>query len=297
MISDERIYRHSGRFSHLGLLLTVPICVAVVSVLAVIYGHLMALIPLIVITALLPFLFGIAIGGLVGFVGHLGKNRSRWVAALVTLGLVLWGEYLSWGVWVYDIFEESHGAYAHTYSVAKIWGFAKEFAANGSYTLITGTEIKGWMLWVSWFLEFITVVGMALLIAVVFSSWGYFCERCGRWTDESFTMEHLANTAISEISPKAVREGDLSGLLGLSWAQAGEKTTLKITVDHCSICKAFHVFNLLRLGEKKNEEGKTEKTERALIPDLLITPQEFKQIQAMRSGRPKEVRRAEARDA
>ncbi|MBN1476932.1 hypothetical protein JXA47_09275 [Candidatus Sumerlaeota bacterium] len=297
MDRDERIYHHSGRVSPLGFVLTVPICVAVVSVLAVIYGHLMALIPLVVITALLPFLFGIAIGALVGILGHLGKNRSPLIAMLVALALALWGEYLSWGVWVYDIFEESHGAAAHTYSVAKLWGFLKEFAANGSYTLITGTEIRGWMLWVSWFLELLTVVGMALLLAAMISSRGYFCEKCGRWTDQSYAAERLENTAISEISPKAVREGDLSGLLRLSWARAGEKTTLKITVDHCSTCNDFHVFNLLRVGKRKNEEGKTEATEKTLIPDLLITPQEFKQIQAMRSGRPKEIRRAEVREA
>jgi hypothetical protein len=298
MSAEDRVYHHSGKVSPVGLLVTMLVGVVVIRILAAIYGFLMFASFLFYLCFLFPFLYGIAIGGVIGLTGHFGKIRNVWVIGLLGLGGGLLADYLGWSEWVYYPFEESYGAAAHTYSIAQIFAFAKEFASERGYVMVTGTEIRGFLLWAAWVLEFLTVVGMCVWLSVlVWASMGYFCERCRRWTDGEFVLAGLQNVPSCDISPRAVRHGDLSGIFGLGWSTPKDRASLKVRVDHCTGCKQLNVLNLFRVQTGKDKEGKARTAERVMVSDVMITAEEFEQLRAMKSGRPKELRREEARGA
>src|SRR4051794_22838506 len=94
------LYKHSGRFTPVGLVLGIIAGVATSVVAAIIYAYGDLYIPLIYLNVLLCVVFGAAVGVVSAMAMRFGKVRNIPVALLIVTLVTAVAYYLCWVVWI-----------------------------------------------------------------------------------------------------------------------------------------------------------------------------------------------------
>lgn len=274
---DERLYRHSGRFSAAGLAIGFVATSIIGSALAFIYAYALRYIPFIYINALLTLGFGFVLGLIaVRFVGQY-KIRNTKMACLMTFLAVLVAYYCAWVVWMVghlrsaDIEVSMFAVARHPLVVCK-WILL--FNENGTWSIgRDGTEpVKGLFLAIIWIIEAVMIFGAAL-VPVIGRLVTPFCEGCQTWCEERKGIAAVSAAALDSLRER---------VMGKDWTSLEEAgpdrphlgTWCALDLYSCPSCGQTNTLTLNSLTMTPNKKGEPKTESKTVIDRLLLTADE-----------------------
>lgn len=267
-------YKHSGRFSLVGLVIAAITGGAASLVLAYLYAHGLILIPEVHLALLAPVVFGALIGAATGYGLVWGKVRNDSVGMALTGVISALALYVSWVMWVPAVLESQHIENLTWTRLAQhpgaLWQFMCLIDQYGTWGLNSGSATTGWALWVIWFLEAAFVIGIAPFLGAAVLNRRPFCEACGTWCGRSAKMVLAAPQDAAQLKLQ-LEANDLRSLESLG---PGNKSSdhLIVILDSCGRCRQFNTISLTQVTIRRSKSGKATVNNKVIVQHLLIGP-------------------------
>lgn len=276
-MSEPDLYRHSGRFSVLSLVLGFLVTATIGLGLAYIYAYALYYIPFVYVNALLVLGFGFVLGLIAVKLIIAFKIRNEKMALVMTFLAVLVSYYAAWVVWMaahlraagLDVSMVTLGG-----KPTVVWDLVRVFNEKGTWSLgrHSSDPVTGIFLTIVWIAEAVMIFGPALV--VVFGMMQTpFCEECETWCKEREAVASVGAHLMDALRP-GIRGKDWTVLekAGLQPPHLGTWCTLDLyTCPSCGQTNTL-TLNSVTMSTNKKGEKKTETT--ILIDRLLLTAEE-----------------------
>ena len=188
-------YKHSGKFSPIGIVAGIVAGVVVALPLAYLYAWGIIKIDEQHLAFLATTVYGVAVGAAVAMGLKWGKVRNSMLGGAVAILPAAVSYYCSWAFWVKNIvfiFEkEELDAFSLMSHPHALWSVIKLINQDGTWGSTSTDMTKGAELWLIWAGEALLVLGVAASIAYVILEAQPFCERCQLWCSSSEKL-HLS---------------------------------------------------------------------------------------------------------
>jgi hypothetical protein len=242
----NQTYRHSGKFTPVGLAAGVITGLAGGSILAYIYAWGIIKIDEQKAAALATLTYGAAVGLAAAYGMKLGKVRNSKVGSVVAGVLAAISLYASWAFWAENILVRFQQADLNPYALMRhpqaLWELIKTINQYGTWGLSEGEVTKGAFLWAIWALEAAAILYAAGLAAYLLLQMQPFCEKCQLWCssneelclsagDPAYIRRSLARrdlTFLEKLGPGNQRNSYLTAQLH-SCSNCGDVNTLTLT--------------------------------------------------------------------
>lgn len=259
-------YRHSGKFSLVGLMLIFTAPVIAAAIFSFVYSALVHYNPFIYINLLGTLIFGAATGVAVAKVGVLGKVRSSGLTFFASLVAGSVAIYLSWVSYVFIL----SGYEALILSPGELWNVVRGVAVVGVWSVFGATP-SGALLFGIWAIEALIIVALVMIVAQGELTDGAFCEKSKSWADQRSSVGPFAEITNPETFRRKIEEGDYSELLSL---QPGERTKKHAMVEFIGASKNpdFQLFSVLDVTIKSDKEGKKTEEKEDVVKHVISTP-------------------------
>ena len=272
----NNVYKHSGRFTLIGIIASVIAGLAAAVPLAFVYAWGIIQIPEVKLACIATIFYGGLLGAATGFGAKLGKVRNVKIAALEAICTAAVSLYCSWAFWVRNIFHTlahtEFSAVAIMQSPHKLWDLMKLINDVGTWGMSAGSPTKGTELWVIWGLEGATVLISAALAAVAVINMQPFCEACQLWCSATEKLCLLPISDIGQIK-LLLEQYDLSFLQKLGPGNA--KTNHLIAELHsCPNCGELSTLTLRQTFMQPRKFGAPSVKVVNLASKLVISRQE-----------------------
>jgi len=276
-------YQHSGRFSFGGVVLGLGTGLAAGALLAYAYGRGIIVIPEVHFAVLATLAFGGLLGLAVGLGLHWGKVRNKVVAIAVSATASALGLYLSWAVWIADIYHRGTGKNTNWARLAQhpraVWSFMKWINQYGTWGLDSGGATKGWALWGIWSLEAVFVIGLGIFATVAIQQQIPFCEACNRWCRRG--AQFLLAPPANPLQLKPQLEND--GLRTLQELGPGSKFAdrLMVSLHSCQQCGLFHTMTVTSVTRGRKKFGHPHVSFQSIVRHLVVNPGEAEALRQL----------------
>ena len=163
----DRYYKHSGKFSPLGVVLGLLAGTVVSVPVAFAYNYGIFSIPEARLRVLCTIAYGALVGAASGVAMCWGKVRSKAVAGLISFGASLFALYLSWAVWILHLLYPSFWVFNPLRAALhprRMWKFILAVSSKGSWSFNSGPPTSGFSLWVVWGSEAALLLGFGVLV-------------------------------------------------------------------------------------------------------------------------------------
>ncbi len=270
------IYKHSGRFTLIGVVAGLAAGLAAGLPLAFIYAWGIIRIPEEKLCCFATLTYGALIGAAVAVAGKWGKVRNVQIAALVAICATAASYYFSWAFWVKDIFhrfgQDELNAIALMLRPHALWKLVKLINEYGTWGTTAGNATKGTELWVIWAAEAVAVLGAAALTAVAVLRSQPFCEKCDLWCSDS---EKLCLLPVNDVNQTKLllAQHDLSFLQKLG---PGDKKTSHLIAElhSCPSCRELNTLTLRQTLMQPRKFGSPQIKHVSLVDKLVVSRQE-----------------------
>jgi hypothetical protein len=265
-------YKHSGRFTLGGLIVSMVTGCAGALLLAYVYARGIILIPEAHLAAFATIAFGGLIGVAAGYGLVWGKVRNEPVGLAVTGTVSALALYVSWAMWVpfiLDSHQVKHISWTklaqHPGALWKLMCFINQY---GTWGLSGGEATKGLALWGIWVLEAVSVIGMGLFAGFAVLNHRPFCEACGRWCARGAKLVLAAPPNVAQLKLQ-LEANDLRPLENLG---PGNKATdhLVVALDSCEQCRQFHTMSLTYVMVRRSKTGKVTVNNKIIVQHLQV---------------------------
>jgi hypothetical protein len=289
MISESRVYTHSGQLG--SGLLVVPVTGLIAAVvLASAYAYIDVYSPIAgYISILFVIGFGIAQGFAVGQAGYMARCRNPAFLSVVGLVTGLVALYVSWAVFEYALMGRSDSSVKVSLitlvlSPKAVWEIAKRINEVGWYSIRSATP-TGIVLWIFWGIEAVLVVGLAALVARFRIDGEVFCERCSAWCDPDKEPIRLAPPQEVQTINQVVA-GDLAALQHLGTAGAEDNPHLEVEIRSCNRCDSTATWQSQLVSFEQDKKGNSQRKAKDLTGLLLLTSEERARLEALKAHKP-----------
>jgi hypothetical protein len=274
-------YRHSGKFSMLGIVLAS--CVGCVSaiVLGVVYSFAIVYIPFVYLNFLITCIFGFVLGGIIGWCARIGKIRDNFIVTAYSFVMSCIGLYFAWGADLIARLGFDLGF--HSFEPTVIYKYIVWFYENGTWGIGHGVgnqgqvnNITGIFLLIIWLAEAGLVIGITIGTARKILSSRPFCEYCNQWTGIEKGVRKLSLQGADE-ALKRLLTGDLTSL-GDFTRSVGEAAYLQLDLAACSTCSQSNFLTLQTIQHEVDKEGKTTVNKKTILQHLILEPHEVPMV-------------------
>jgi hypothetical protein len=265
-------YKHSGRFSLGGLLVAAVVGCAGSLALAYVYAWGILLIPEVHLAFIATLAFGALIGISIGYGQIWGKVRNGAVGVALAAAISTLALYVSWAAWVPFVLDSQHAGHISWIKLAQhpatLWNLIRMINQYGTWGTDSGSATKGWELWGIWFLEAVSVVGMAIFAEIGVLNHRPFCESCERWCTRGAKMLLAAPPNVAQLKLQ-LEANDFKALENLG---AGTKAAshLIVVLDHSEQCRQFYSMSLTYVLIGRTKLGKPTVSNKMIVQHLLI---------------------------
>lgn len=292
-------YRHSGKFSIVGVLVAIGFGLLIGLPCAWLYSYLIRWNPIVYISALASLGFGGVIGYVVDSRLKSHKCRNVLITGLASFIPALVAYYVSWAVWLNIVTHVPTVALLQNpIEMGKIIGEVNEV---GTWSL-RGDVMKGIPLWVIWACEAGCVIGFAVYLAVHSIRESTYCENCDRFAKQTkgvcFAGAGTAPAMTDKAAFKAYRAGlkthaaelkqhlevkDFAYVekLGAPDAMAWYSFDLA-NCPQCNMTNTLSVSQHQLTIEGKGKRAKQKTTESKVLHQLLLTSTEAESIRKLK---------------
>jgi len=266
-------YKHSGRFSLGGLMVAVAAGCAGSLILAYVYAWGVILIPEVHLAAFATVAFGALIGVSVGYGQIWGKARNGTLGVALAAAISTLALYAAWAMWVPFVLDSQHLEHISWIKLAQhpaaLWNLICMINQYGTWSTSSGgSATNGWELWVIWFLEALTTIGMAIFAGVGVLNHRPFCESCERWCTRGAKIVLAAPADVAQLKLQ-LEANDFRALENLG---AGNKAAshLIAVLDNCEQCRQFYSMSLTHVLIGRTKLGKPTVSNKMIVQHLLI---------------------------
>jgi hypothetical protein len=224
------------------------------------------------------FLATAAFGGLMGVcTGYglvWGKVRNQTANLIVQAVVSISGLYVSWAVWVVDIFRKYNVAISDWMEVAahpaSLWRAVCYINQYGTWHLGKDEAMKGSALGAVWVVEAATVVGLAMSIGYEILRHHAFCERCESWCRRRAKII-LSAPQNATLLKRQLEGNDWHSLESLT---AGNKSAshLEVVLDSCEQCRQLNTMSLTYTSVTRDRLRRMRMANTKIVHHLLIDP-------------------------
>src|SRR6185437_2960246 len=241
----NQTYRHSGKFTPVGLAAGVITGLAGGSILAYIYAWGIIKIDEQKAAALATLTYGAAVGLAAAYGMKLGKVRNSKVGSVVAGVLAAISLYASWAFWAENILVRFQQADLNPYALMRhpqaLWELIKTINQYGTWGLSEGEVTKGAFLWAIWALEAAAILYAAGLAAYLLLEMQPFCEKCQLWCSSNEKL-YLSAGDPTQIKRSLARR-DLTFLEKLGPGKPNT-TCIAAQLHSCSGCGDLNTLTL-----------------------------------------------------
>lgn len=276
-------YQHSGRFSVGGIVLSLLTGAIAGFLLAYAYGNGLSHIPEVHLAAFATIAFGLFVGGTTGrglLWGHVRSPRLTIAVTALTSTLAL---YLSWAMWIAEIFKRSQGRNISWARLAQhpvaIWSLMTWINHYGTWALDNGKPTAGWWLWIIWTVEALLIVGVAIATAVAMLGERAFCETCGRWCHRALRLLLAPSRDVQQLKLQ-LENKDLRALESLGPGQKGGDH-LVATLHSCTQCQQFHTLTVTNTKFQRPKFGHHNVSSQTIVRQLIVGPAEAQTLRQL----------------
>ena len=280
---DDLYYRHSGRFSVLGVLAGLAAGTVAAMVLSFAYAYALLYIPIVYASFFVCAAYGAAIGFASVACMVRFKMRNSAVMAGVTLLVTLVGFYFSWVVWLYGLLRRDGDNPDLAFMLIQptaIWELVLDVNAVGAWTMgRNGQAVTGIMLWVVWAAEafFIFAVPVAIVLKAVAKP---FCEECETWCKEETGIAVLSLDETDSLR-EHMEAKDFAHLERIGPAPVGASHWLQLDLYVCPNCGKTTTLSASEVKETVNRKGEKSTTTKTLVNRLLLDPAQRETLRQM----------------
>jgi len=272
MMTHSRYYQPSGRVSPRVLLLGV-LALPALALAATLYSYVTLYLPIIgLVTVILTVGLGFGSALATNLVLHHGKVRSRWFAALVSLGLGLFTTWFMWVTWGYAVLHRGEGSDVSFLAMVwppGLWRLINAVNETGAWSF-KGATPTGGVLWVMWAIEAGILLGFPLVTGLSVANEPY-CEHCDTWCghvkalfitpplERAETAEHLERLDFGWLSTMG------------SVSRPPPPRFTRWDLYECG-CRATNAVSAVGVEVKVDEKGEAQVTESPVLSGLLLAP-------------------------
>lgn len=264
------LYRHSGDFSILGIVLASTIGMVSAIFLGIIYSFATVNIPVSKFHILLVLLFGLCIGWMAAWGAKAGKIRNCYMAMANGFFCGLIGLYVAWGTHYLTsvvIPNKMQINVLSAYSPSVVAVHLKFIYEKGIWPIDKG-KVPGYVVIAFWSLEALIIVGISTFLAPYLIRHRPFCERCDCWTDIKLEIKNLSLSGAGE-NLKALLSGDLTSLKYFKPAN-NEPLSLELELATCPTCAETQCLTIYQVKKTLENKGKMKVKRTALVRNMLI---------------------------
>ena len=293
-------YRHSGKFSPIGVLVAVVFGLLVGLPCAWLYAYLIRWNPIVYISILASLGFGGVIGYVVDTRLKSHKCRNVVTAGLASFIPALVAYYVSWGVWLNIVTDvPTIAILQNPFDMWKLIGVVNE---RGVWSLRGSGLVNGIPLWIVWAGEAGCIIGFAVYLAVHSIRESTYCENCDCFAKQTkgvcFVSAGTAPPSTDKAAFKAYRNGlkqhatelkqhlevkdfAYAEKLGAPDAMAWYSFDLA-SCPQCNMTNTLSVSQFQLTIEGKGKKAKQKTTEHKVLHQLLLTSTEADSIRKLK---------------
>lgn len=268
-----QIYKHSGKFNPLRLVLSLAATTAIAFPLGIAYANLLR-IPSVQVCVLVTIFYGAAVAFFTMYFLNASQVRNTALAVLTGLVAGLIALYMAWSGRLHVFFEVSPWFFFPD----QIMQGMSMLNEQGSWrTGVYGTNKTGYELGIIWVGEAGIIVGPAVWAAFYFTGKTPFCEKTKCWLDEVKTIDTLEQfTDPAQLA--ALKAGNILPITQAKPKEEGAKEFTRLLLKRSPQCKIFCTLRVqhatLTINTKGNEDIKIQD----LTNDLIIPASMFELI-------------------
>lgn len=269
---DEAVYyKHSGRIGVASPIYISIFGLAAVLVIGVIYGFIISKMPFVYFNFILVVIFAVAVGSIVGKCAVTGKVRNYWFPFVFGIAFALFGQYISWIVWLQAYGDFSEVALSPIILFSQIGNVAEQ----GAWTLLDWKPSEA-AYYTVWVLEIIVICCIACYVAMD-SLRMPFCEECNSWVNGEVVITPLSNISNPSEVISQIDINDFSCLQELKRLDLFQDRYTEIVVQHCHNCDGIYLMDIntvyLRL-----EAGRESLANQPLVQNVHIDRRIYERI-------------------
>jgi len=270
----ETYYKHSGKVPAIGVLFGFLAGVLVSIPASYLYDY--GIIE--ITTDKLRFVCTIAFGALVGLAAGMGmfwgKVRNNLVAAMIGAATSLAALYISWGVWLIDIYDRGRWISNPSRLLMHpgfMWQVILQTNSTGTWAMEHESPTAGTVLWLVWLTEALFIVGFGMLVAVALIKRQPFCEQCDSWCSKIEKIYYAPTMQPADLKTKLEnRQFECLQALGQGSAKAAH---FRVVLHSCPTCGTLNTMTLMKAFPKD---------QKTLIDKLLFSASEAESIRHAR---------------
>ena len=267
-------YKHSGKFTPVGISAGLITGLAAGSLLAYIYAWGIIKIDEQKAAALATLAYGALVGFAAAYGMKLGKVRNSKVGIAVAVVIAAISLYISWAFWVENIvvrFQQDdvnpYGLMTHPQA---LWDLIKLINQEGTWGMSEGSTTKGTELWAYWILEAAAILYAAGQAAYWFLEMQPFCEKCQLWCSSNEKLCLSAGDPI--LIRRSLAKRDLTFLEKLGPGNKGN-SNISAQLHSCSSCGDLNTLTLTQMlyipAQKWYQRASMRRTE--LVKKFLLS--------------------------
>lgn len=265
-------YKHSGKMGPLAIPLGFGGGFVVAALLGIVYGQVMARLPVVgKITFLIAALAGAGYGAGAALLFRKGHGRSALVGGLAATFSALVGHYFAWVAWL-SVVLSRNGAEGPSmldilFSPGEMFSTISRISEVGAWS-VSGSAPSGGVLWALWSVEALIVIGAGVALGAGLADGGVYCEHCNSWCKEE-EGRVLLNPAPEEMLKQQLEAQNFNVLNQIGPLTMGGPC-LRLDLAHCEKCDKTHAVAINSLSPKSDGNG----TDVKLVMSYLHTSPE-----------------------
>ncbi|MCP4137904.1 MAG: hypothetical protein GY754_43480 [bacterium] len=279
MNQSNLYYQHSGKFSPLGIVLSLIFGTIAAVVASFIYAYALHYIPFIYLNFIITVGFGIVVGFAVGIGAHIGKirNSSIVLGLAVTVGLA--AVYIGW-VAHFFVLSEQEVLFVEPMILLQAM---QALAVEGAWSVASITPTGGFLYFL-WFIEAAIILGGA-----VFMAWGQiasepFCEKCNKWVEDPELVPFLEPVENVKMLVSNLESGNFKDLENLKMAGDDMEHFTQLELLKCSSCSRFTLLTVKDVTISYDDEGEQELDDEEIVENMIITPEVYDKLLRLRNA-------------
>jgi hypothetical protein len=270
----NQTYKHSGKFTPIGISAGVIPGLAAASLLAYVYAWGIIKIDDQKMAAVAALAYGGAIGLATAYGMKLGKVRNSKAGIVTAVVLAAISLYASWAFWTENIVvrfqQDDVNPYALMTHPQVLWDLIKSINHSGTWGWSEADLTKGAELWAIWALEAAAILYAAGLAAHLLLEMQPFCEKCQIWCS---SHEKLCLSAGDPIYIKrSLAKRDLTFLEKLGPGSKGA-TYITAQLHSCSSCGDLNTLTLTQTAVARSQKWyqRTSMRKTELVKKFLLS--------------------------
>lgn len=266
-MNSQRYYRPSGRFTPVGLGVTLATAMGGIALSALIYGYAIAWIPFVYINILLILGYAVACAGLATAGLNFGKVRNVPIAVALSLFLGFFGVYAAWVVWIFA--ESSQEVFI--WAPGELKNVITGLAEIGVWSF-KGTTPTGWGLYTFWLLEAVSIIGATVYGGYNAVADNPFCEKCECWMESPRVVGTFDNPTDPRSLQTELEAGRTDVIRQLKPNTADDPAYTIAEVEVCDTCSNFQLLSWKHREVSVNKEGETSVKDKKFVNRLVVDP-------------------------